>query len=90
MLDFVQSHFSGRAIDICEDNEGAKALAETSQGSHRSKRKDVHFYFLRGFLRLGLVIIRNVVSTEQHADTLTNSLGREAFRRHREFLTNLS
>ena len=34
MLDFVQPHLSGSVIDICEDNEGEKALAETSLGSH--------------------------------------------------------
>ena len=28
VLDFVQPHLSGRAIDMYEDNEGAKALAE--------------------------------------------------------------
>ena len=28
VLDFVQPHLSGRAIDIYEDNEGTKALAE--------------------------------------------------------------
>ena len=32
-----------------EDNEGAKALAENPQGSHRSKHIDVRFHFLRGF-----------------------------------------
>ena len=28
VLDFTQPHPSGRAIDMYEDNEGAKALAE--------------------------------------------------------------
>ena len=28
VLDFVQPHLSGRAIDVYEDNEGAKPLAE--------------------------------------------------------------
>ena len=36
LLDFVQPHLSGRAIDMHEDNEGAKGLAENVQGSHRS------------------------------------------------------
>ena len=41
MLEFVQPHLSGRAIGMYEDNEGAKALAENPQGSHRSKHIDV-------------------------------------------------
>ena len=39
VLDFVRPHLSGRAIGMYEDNEGAKALAEYPQGSHRSKHR---------------------------------------------------
>ena len=90
VLGFVQPHLSGRAIDMNEDNEGTKALAENSQGSHRSKNIDVRFHFLRGLVSLGQVKIHCVASAEQHADILTKPLGREAFRRHRDFLMNLS
>ena len=90
VLDFVQPHLSGRAIDMYADNEGVKALAENPQGSHRSKHKGVRFHFLRGLVRLGKVTIHSVVSAEQHADILTKPLGREAFRRHRDFLINVS
>ena len=31
VLDFVQAHLSGRAIDVYESNEGAKALAENPE-----------------------------------------------------------
>ena len=90
VLDFVQPHLSGSAIGMYEDNEGAKALAENPQGSHRSKHIDVRFHFLRGLVRLGQVTVHSVASAEQHADILTKPLGREAFRRHRDFLMNLS
>ena len=90
VLDFVQPHLSGRAIDTYEDNEGAKALAENPQGPHRSKHIGVRFHFLRGLVRLGQVTIHSVASAEQHADIFTKPLGREAFRRHRDFLMNLS
>ena len=89
VLDFVQPHLSGRAIDMYEDNEGAKALAENPQGSHRNKHIHVRFHFLRGLVRLEQVIIHGLASVEQHADILTKPLGREAFRRHRDFLMNL-
>ena len=90
VLDFVQLHLSGRAIDMYEDNEGAKALAENPQGSQRSEHIVVRFHFLRGLVRLGQVAIHSVASAEQHADILTKLLGREAFRRHRDFFMNLS
>ena len=53
VLDFVQPHLSGRAIDMCADNEGAKALAEYPQGSHRSKHIDVSFLFSAGACEVG-------------------------------------
>ena len=73
-----------------DDNEGTKALSEHHQGSPRSKHIDVRFYFLRGLVSLGQVTIHSVASTEQHADILTKLLGHEAFRKHRNFLINLS
>ena len=48
VLDFVQPHLSGRAIDMYEDKERAKALAENPQGSYCSKHVDVRFYFFAG------------------------------------------
>ena len=51
VLDFVQTHLSGRAIDTYEGNEGAKVLAENPKGSHRSKNMDPRFHFLRGLAR---------------------------------------
>ena len=90
VLDFVQPYFSDRAFDMYKVTEGAKALAENPQGSHRIKHIDVRFHFLRGFVRLEQVTIHSVASAEQHADTLTKPLGREAFRRHRDVLMNLS
>ncbi|CAN0412556.1 unnamed protein product, partial [Ascophyllum nodosum] len=79
VLDFVQPHLSGRAIDMYDDNEGEKALAENLQGSHRSKHIDVRFHFLRGLVRLGQVTFHSIASAEQHAAILTKPLGREAF-----------
>ena len=89
-LDVVQPHLSSEAIDMYDDSEGAKVLAETPQGSHRSKHIDVRFHFLRGLGRLGQVTLHSVATAEQHVGILTKPLGREAFRRHRDFLMNLS
>ena len=73
-----------------EDKEGAKALSVNSQGSHRSKHIDVRFHFRRGLVRLGQVKVHSVSSAEQYAGILTKPLGREAFRRHHDFLMNIS
>ena len=53
VLDFVQPHLSGNAIDMYEENERAKVLlAENPQSSRRSKHIDVCFHFLRELVRL--------------------------------------
>ena len=77
-VDFFQTHFSGRVIGMYEDNDGAKALAENPQGSHRSKHIDARFHFLRGLVSLGQVTIHSVASAEQHTDILTKPLGRRS------------
>ena len=87
--DFVQPHLSGCVINMYEDNEAAKALDEKPQGSHRSKYIDLRYYFLRRLLRLEQVVVHSVALAEQHVDNLTKPLGCGAFRRHRDFLTNL-
>ena len=90
MLGFVQLYLSGRAIDIYEYDEEAKALAENPPGFHRSKHIDVTFHFLRGLVRLVQLTIHSVASAGKHADILTKPLGREVFRRYRDFLMNIS
>ena len=90
VVDFVQPHLNGRAIDMYENNEVAKALTENVQDYHRSKYIDVRFHLLRGLVKLGQVTTHSVASAEQHADILTKLLGCESFQRHRDFLTNLS
>ena len=89
VLAFVQPHLSSRVVDMYEDNEGAKTLAENPRGSHRSKHIDVRFHFLWGLVRLGQVKKYSVASVEQYADILTKPLGREAFRRHHDFMMNI-
>ena len=90
VLDFVQPYIRGRAINMYEEKEREKALAKNPQGSHRGKHIDVRFHFLRGLARLRQVTIHSVASAEQYVDILTKPLVREAFRRYRGFLMNLS
>ena len=63
VLDFDQTHLSGRAIDIYEDIEEVNALAENPPGFHRSEHIDVRFHFLRGLVRLGQVTIYSSVAS---------------------------
>ena len=89
VLEFVQPQLCGMVFKIFENNEGAKALAENPLSSARTKHIDVRYHFLRG-LKRNEIAIRHVQSKDQHADTLTKPLGRDAFSRHRRLLINLS
>jgi len=69
MLNFVQPHLSGSAIDMYEDNEEANALlAENVHGFHRSKYVHLRFHFLWGLVRLQQVVVHSSTSAEQHVD----------------------
>ena len=74
-----------------EDSEGAKTLAENPQGSHRRKHMNERFHFLAGACDVGAGNNSQCIlggTTRRHPYEAT--LGREAFRRHRDFLMNLS
>ena len=77
-------------IEILEDNEGAKAMAENSLSSGRSKHIDVRWHFLRDLVESGDAKIVHVASEWQHADVLTKALPAIRFKKHRAALMNLS
>lgn len=58
--------------------------------STRSKHIDVrHHHFVRNLVAEGEIKIAHVISSEQHADTMTKALGYEDFAHHRAVLTNV-
>ena len=67
-------------IEILEDNEGAKAMAENPLSSGRSKHIDVRWHFLRDLVESGDAKIVHVASEWQHADVLTKALPATLFR----------
>ena len=76
-------------IEILEDNEGAKAMAENLLHSGRSKYIDVRWHFLRDFVESGDAKIVHVASEWQHADVLTKALPASLLKRYRAALMNL-
>ena len=76
-------------MEILEDNERAKAMAENPLSSGRSKHIDVRWHFLRDLVESRDAKIAHVASEWQHADVLTKSLPPTLFERHRAALINL-
>ena len=76
VLDFVQPHLSGEAIDMYEDNEGANALAECP-GFSLQQAHGCALSFSAKACEVGAGKIHSVASVEQHADIFTEPLGQK-------------
>ena len=83
VLVFIQPELSGMRVDICGDNEVAKAIADNPSSASRSKHIDVKLHFIRGLVRTGEVRILHVGTAEQHDDERTKPLWRKKFMLHR-------
>ena len=89
LLGFLQPELANETIDLFEDNQGAIAIAENPISGGRTKHIEVRYHFIRELVERKVLNIQYTESSNQHADILTNPLGREAFARHRSFLMNL-
>ena len=87
---FFQPKLSGMRVDIFDDNEGAKAIADNPSSASRSKHIDVKLHFIRGLIRTGEVRILYVGTEEQHADFLTKAFWRKIFMVYSAALMNFS
>lgn len=71
-------------IPVHIDNSGAKALADGSMGSGRTKHIDVRCQFTRQAVVDGVITMQRVSTLENTADTLTKALPRLRFEGCRE------
>ena len=76
-------------ITLMEDNEGAKAMAEKTFSSGRSKHTDIRWHFIRELVEKKELKVLYVTSEWQHADILTKTLHVKLFKRHRKALLNM-
>jgi hypothetical protein len=72
--------------EIWEDNASCILMSENPTNHERSRHVDVRVHFLRDMVRDGSVKLIKCAGTQNVADTLTKSLPRPAFHKHREFL----
>jgi hypothetical protein len=61
------------------DNQGAKALAESSRHHARTKHINVRYHFIRHHVSSGEIKIDWIPTAEQQADILTKALGPQVF-----------
>ena len=71
----------GEPTVIRTDSAAAKALAEASTTSQRSKHIDLRFHHVRELIDNGDIVLEKVSSAENLADVLTKPLASVAFKR---------
>lgn len=69
-------------ITIYTDSQSAKAIAEKSSTSTRSKHIDIRLFFLRDYIQAGTIKLEWRSSTSMTADIMTKPLGKTLFKQH--------
>jgi hypothetical protein len=77
---------SDSCIPVHMDNKGAIDLTTAISGTKRSKHIDIHFHFTRDMAEQGIILIRQIPTTDMVADGLTKPLATDA---HTRFLRQL-
>ena len=77
------------SIGVFEGNKGAIDLAKNSLSSSNSKHFEVRYQFLRELVGKGDLSGKYLPTEDQHADILTNAIGRESFDKQRDFLSGI-
>ena len=91
VLSFIAPETCGASVKVLEDNQGTKALIESSLTSARSKYIiDVRFYFIHELFKAREITVEYVASAEQRADILTKALSRANFKYNRKHLVDLA
>ncbi len=72
--------------EIWEDNASCIMMSENPTNRDRSSHVDVKVHFLLDLVRDGHVNLIKCVGTQNVSDTLTKSLPRPEFEKHREFM----
>lgn len=68
-----------KKVKLLVDNKSAIALCKNPVHHERSKHIDTHFYFIRQYIKDGIVDVDHVGTNGQLADILTKELGRVKF-----------
>jgi hypothetical protein len=77
---------SDSCIPVHTDNKGAIDLTTAISGTKRSKHIDIRFHFTRDMAGQGIILIRQIPTTDMVADGLTKPLATDA---HTRFLRQL-
>ena len=73
-----------KPIEVFEDNQAAIQMANNPVFKSKIKQVNVHYHFIRDYVKLGIVNIVHVQSGDQIADMFTKSLNGPLFRHFKD------
>jgi hypothetical protein len=82
----VFGHPQKKPTEIWEDNASCIMMSENPTNCDRSRHVDVKVHYLRDLVRDDHVKLVKCAGTQNVSDTLTKSLSRPAFEKHREHM----
>ena len=89
VLVFLMPSLGSPSIGVFEDNKGAIDLAKNPLSSSHSKHIDVRYHFLRELVGTGDLPVKYLWTDDQHAENLTEAIGKKNFEKHRDFLLGI-
>jgi hypothetical protein len=77
-MDIEQEH----ATTLYEDNNGALLMANAQQPTRRTRHIDIKKFAILDWVEQDLLLLEAIKTSDNAADTMTKSLGRQLFYRH--------
>jgi hypothetical protein len=70
------------ATILYENNMGALLMANTQQPTRRTHHMDIKTFALIDWVEQDLILLKSIKTSDNAADAMTKSLGRQLFHRH--------
>ena len=74
------------ATTLFIDNNGALLMANAQQPTRRTRHMDIKHFALTDWVERDLVIMKRINTTDNYADSMTKSLGRQLHYRHTDYI----
>ena len=74
------------ATTLFIDNNGALLMANAQQPTRRTRHMDIKHFALLDWVERDLVILKRISTSDNYADPMTKSLGRQLYYRHNDYI----
>ena len=74
------------ATTLYIDNNGALLMANAQQPTRRTRHMDIKHFAILDWVERDLVVMKRINTTDNYADSMTKSLGRQLHYRHNDYI----